>query len=326
MPRIGTGYPTSSSELSYNEGPASGTPGVGSAGRRERHGVLGLLARPFRKFGSSMRASGGPSAGTSRQQEQAPAPRAAALLNKSPLVGRGNGEEALRRAMLHPTGAPSETRSSSVQNSASTPHARGTTASALAGWETDPLKLIRGADAARARLVMPERGDGDDNAIYAWRVLSLNHGASLGDIAAVAIRRDLPPIEQLRWTIGKLKQMIETRDAICAAFSGLRSISKADAQRMGFKDAATHGASEATDCLFGEPLSLGNPNQRVIGLAPQPSDPKKQAYSAELNKEPVFMDLNELAKYLAGQTQPRHPITNVPLTAKNIRNYAFRIE
>ena len=95
---------------------------------------------------------------------------------------------------------------------------------------------------------------------------------------------------------------------------------------MGFKDAATHGASEATDCLFGEPLSLGNPNQRVIGLAPQPSDPKKQAYSAELNKEPVFMDLNELAKYLAGQTQPRHPITNAPLTAKNIRNYAFRIE
>ena len=325
MPRIGTGYPTSSSELSYNEAPASGTPGVGSAGRRERHGVLGLLARPFRKFGSSMRASGGPSAGTSRQQEQAPAPRAAALLNRSPLVGRGNGEEALRRAMLHPTGAPSETRSSSVQNSASTPHARGTTASALAGWETDPLKLIRGADAARARLVMPERGDGDDNAIYAWRVLSLNHGASLGDIAAVAIRRDLPPIEQLRWTIGKLKQMIETRDAICAAFSGLRSISKTDAESLGYKDAKDHGADDAsTSLFFAEELSTSNPNQRVIALASQPSEPSND-FSADDNKGVAFTDLNELAHYLA--SEPKHPILpDKALHKENIARYAFRIE
>lgn len=46
----------------------------------------------------------------------------------------------------------------------------------------------------------------------------------------------------------------------------------------------------------------------------------------DVNKEPVFMDLNELAKYLASQPQPMHPITNAPLTANNIRHYAFRIE
>lgn len=180
------------------------------------------------------------------------------------------------------------------------------------------------ANAPRAGLAVPERTAGETNAQFAWRLHNLNPEASVDQIAAAAVGPS--GHQNLRPTRNQLNAMIKTRDEIRAAFSGLRSISKADAQRMGFKDAATHGASEATDCLFGEPLSLGNPNQRVIGLAPQPSDPKKQAYSAELNKEPVFMDLNELAKYLAGQTQPRHPITNAPLTAKNIRNYAFRIE
>ena len=75
---------------------------------------------------------------------------------------------------------------------------------------------------------------------------------------------------------------------ILAAFGSLRTMSKADAERLGFKDAATHNADEATHCMFGEALSLGNPNQRIIGLAPMSSDPE-QAYRAEVNKEPVFM-------------------------------------
>jgi hypothetical protein len=110
---------------------------------------------------------------------------------------------------------------------------------------------------------------------------------------------------------------------ILAAFGSLRTISKADAERLGFKDAATHSADEATFCMFGEPLSLADPNQRIIGLAPVPSDPK-QAYSAEVNKEPEFMDLTALAKYLSDK--PQHPLNKQPLDARTIHQYAFRIE
>ncbi|MGN6087421.1 hypothetical protein [Trinickia sp.] len=179
------------------------------------------------------------------------------------------------------------------------------------------------ANAARGGLIIPQRADRESNAQFAWRLHNLNPGASVQQVAAETVGPS--GHLNLRATIDQLNAMIKTRDQIRAAFSSLRSISKADAERLGFKDAATHGESEATDCTFGEPLSTSNPSQRVIGLVNQPSDPK-HAYNPEHNKEPVFMDLNELATYLAGQTQPRHPITNAPLTAKNIRNYAFRIE
>jgi hypothetical protein len=111
---------------------------------------------------------------------------------------------------------------------------------------------------------------------------------------------------------------------ISAAFNDLRSISKDDAERMGFKDAATHSADEATHCMFGGPLSTSDPAQRVIGLVPMPSDPAEAAFSADVNKEPVFMDLAKLAQYL--ETKSLHPVTRQPLDASNIRDYAFRIE
>lgn len=110
---------------------------------------------------------------------------------------------------------------------------------------------------------------------------------------------------------------------ILEAFGSLRTISTADAELLGFKDAATHNADEATHCMFGEPLSLGNPNRRIIGLAPVPSD-SEHAYRAEVNKEPEFMDLTALAKHLADK--PKHPMNNQPLDARTIHQYAFRIE
>ena len=341
MPRIGRGNPTSSSEHSDNEAPSSSTPGVSStAGRRERHGVLGFLSRSFRRSGSSTRTSGGPSASTSQQrQRQAPAPRvaaqtAAALGHRSPLLGRrGHGEEAFARAMQELAWSLPATPSSSPQDSPSRAHARGGP-SPLAGSEpnTDHLvSLIYGADAARARLAMPERDEEnyEDNATYAWRVLSLNRGASLDDIAAASILPDpgdLPnAIAQLSWTIDELNTMIATRDAICATFSGLRSISKTDAETLGFKDAKDYDADDASASLFsGEELSTSNRNQRVIALAGQPSEPSKD-YSAVVNKGVAFMDLNELAHHLA--SNPKHPtLHDVPLNQENIADYAFRIE
>lgn len=110
---------------------------------------------------------------------------------------------------------------------------------------------------------------------------------------------------------------------IRTAYSDLRSISRGTAQRLGFKDAASHGEDEATHCMFGEPLSTHNPNQRVIGLATVPSDPQ-HAFNASVNRELVFMDLTALAKYL--ETKPTHPLNREPLDASNIRNYAFRIQ
>jgi effector protein HopAB len=127
----------------------------------------------------------------------------------------------------------------------------------------------------------------------------------------------------LRQTIGELNAMIKVRDKILAAFTGLRPISKGDAERLGFKDAATHNEDDATDCLFGEPLSTSNREQRVIALTTQPvrtlSDPNVADRAGV-----VFMDLNALARHLA--SEPKHPIHKAPLDASNIRNYAFRIE
>ena len=204
--------------------------------------------------------------------------------------------------------------------------------SPLAGSEPDTdhlVRLMRGAEAARARLVMPERDEQDNNATYAWRVLDQNRGASLDDVAAAAILPDpddLPiSIAQLSWTIDELNKMIETRDAICAAFSGLRPISKSDAESLGFKDATDYDADDASASLFSaEELSTSNPDQRVIALASQPSEPSND-FSADDNKGITFMDLNELAHYLA--REPRHPtLYERPLNKENIADYAFRIE
>ncbi|RMU80810.1 Effector protein HopAB2 [Pseudomonas coronafaciens pv. porri] len=103
---------------------------------------------------------------------------------------------------------------------------------------------------------------------------------------------------------------------ISSQFSQLRTISKAESEELGFKDAADHGLEDATHCLFGGELSLGNRGQQVIGLASIP-------YGQEGDKELVFMDMKKLAQYLAGD--PRHPMHRQPLNAGNIASYAFRI-
>lgn len=98
---------------------------------------------------------------------------------------------------------------------------------------------------------------------------------------------------------------------------------------MGFKDAAVYNQDGdgpfskdlATSCLFGEELSLRNRNQQVIGLA-QVGSRSRHDYSADVNKDVVFMDLKKLAEYLV--TNPKHPMNNLPLSADNIGAFAFR--
>ncbi|RMN85120.1 hypothetical protein ALQ56_200280 [Pseudomonas syringae pv. papulans] len=87
-------------------------------------------------------------------------------------------------------------------------------------------------------------------------------------------------------------------------------------------DAAHHHPDDATHCLFGEPLSLENSRQRVIGLAGNPTD-TSELYSQQGNKELAFMDMKKLAQFLAGK--PEHPMNRQPLDARTIANYAFRI-
>jgi effector protein HopAB len=171
------------------------------------------------------------------------------------------------------------------------------------------------AEAVRARLTIPERAPGENNAQYAWRVRRQNPGASVAEAAAAAVGPS--GHLNLQSTISELNALIRTQEKISAAFGGLRALSADDAKRMGFVDGET-------DCLFGEELSLRNANQKVIGLAQQPSNPSRSGYDARTNKDVVFMDLNKLAEYLA--TKPRHPMNNLPLDAKNIRDFAFRIE
>ena len=175
--------------------------------------------------------------------------------------------------------------------------------------------------AARDRLTMPERVERETNAQYAWRLHNLNPGVSTDEIAAAAVG----PSGHLNLasTKAQLEAMIGTRDGLVAAFSTLRPISAADANRMGFRDAATHDEDEATDCLFGGALSTRNPDQLVIGLAPSPSNPN-EAYSAGVNKDLEFMDLNKLAEHLA--SNPTHPLNRAPLNPDNIHHFAFRLE
>jgi effector protein HopAB len=174
---------------------------------------------------------------------------------------------------------------------------------------------------ARTGLTMPERPLGQTNAQYAWRLHTLNPTASVDRIAAATVGPS--GHLNLRATKEALTAMIKTRDEIRAAYTGLRSISKSDAERLGFKDAATRNEDDATDCLFGGPLNTNNPEQRVIALTSRPLTTLQDASAAD-NAGVVFMDLNALANHLA--SEPKHPIHKAPLDASNIQNYAFRIE
>lgn len=69
-------------------------------------------------------------------------------------------------------------------------------------------------------------------------------------------------------------------------------------------------------------ISLSNPNQHVIGLAPVASA-LERGYDERTNKEVVFMDMKMLAQYLL--TAPLHPMNNKPLDEDNISEFAFRI-
>nr|WP_152533555.1 E3 ubiquitin-protein ligase [Pseudomonas syringae] len=111
--------------------------------------------------------------------------------------------------------------------------------------------------------------------------------------------------------------------AITSQFDKLRTVSKADAasNKPGFKDLADH-PDDATQCLFGEELSLTNSDQQVIGLAGKATD-MSESYSREANKDLVFMDMKKLAQFLAGS--PEHPMNRGTLNAENIAKYAFRI-
>jgi effector protein HopAB len=191
-----------------------------------------------------------------------------------------------------------------------------------------PVEADRTRRAApNVSLEMPARSDAEDNGQYAWRVHTRNPGASAEDIASAVVRA---AGGSRRATIAELKAHIETYEKIMATFDRLRPLSKADAERMEFKDAAIYnqeGDGEfskdlATVCLFGEELSLNNPAQKVIGLAQVASDPRRR-FDARVNKDVVFMDMKELAKYLV--SNPKHPMNNAQLDADNIADFAFRL-
>lgn len=106
MPRIGRGNPASSPS---HEQTGNATPprspdraGGSATGRRERHGLLGFLRRPFGGSGSSTHALGDPSSSPQHERAQASASRAAprtaaALLQRSPALSRGHAEEVMAR-------------------------------------------------------------------------------------------------------------------------------------------------------------------------------------------------------------------------------------
>jgi Avirulence AvrPtoB, BAK1-binding domain len=212
--------------------------------------------------------------------------------------------------------------------------ALGQHAAAASGATLQPAAAARPVEAGRTprgasdrALEMPARGAGENNGQYAWRVHTRNPGASAEDIASAVVRASGG---SRRDTIAALNEHIATYEKIVATFDRLRPLSRADAERMEFKDAAIYnqegdGAFSrdlATVCLFGEELSLSNPAQKVIGLAPVASDPRR-GFDAQVNKEVVFMDMNELAKYLV--SNPKHPMNNAKLDADNIASFAFRV-
>jgi hypothetical protein len=195
-------------------------------------------------------------------------------------------------------------------------------------------RALRHIEADRTRraapnvsLEMPARSDAEDNGQYAWRVHTRNPGASAEDIASAVVRA---AGGSRRATVAGLQAHIESYEKIMATFDRLRPISKADAERLDFKDAAIYNQEgngefskdNASVCLFGEELSLNNPAQKVIGLATVASDPSR-GFDTRVNKKVEFMDMKELAKYLV--SNPKHPMTNAKLDADNIADFAFRV-
>ncbi|WP_052321735.1 hypothetical protein [Ralstonia sp. A12] len=197
-----------------------------------------------------------------------------------------------------------------------------------------PVGSAASAQATANRvLAMPEGRDLEDNQQYAWRLYLRNRWAPVERIAFATVA-SAPPDRRFNGdeeeTLRALRSCIADYERIEAKFNQLRTISKANAERLGFRDAALYnqdGDGEfnkefATSCLFGEDLSLSNPNQLVIGLAQVASD-SQQSYNEAVNKEVVFMDMKKLAEFLAAT--PKHPMNNVPLSAANIEKFAFRI-
>ncbi|MDU8430600.1 E3 ubiquitin-protein ligase [Pseudomonas syringae pv. actinidifoliorum] len=180
-----------------------------------------------------------------------------------------------------------------------------------------PATVSRRPDGARAtRLqVIPEREDYENNVAYGVRLLSLNPGAGVRETVAAFVNN--------RYEQQAVVADIRAALSLSKEFNKLRTVSKADAasNKPGFKDAADH-PDDATQCLFGEELSLTNSDQQVIGLAGKATD-MSESYSREENKDLVFMDMKKLAQFLA--SKPEHPMTRETLNAENIAKYAFRI-
>ncbi len=237
------------------------------------------------------------------------------ILRRAPMFSRGTGMSVRNTAGGASSGdAPPAARATIPRDA---PRARG-----VAQQGALPRDTVRRREEVRPRLVIPRRGNAESNVQFAWRIRTQNPAASTEDIlsAVVPERGNRQALE------AALQQYIQNYNNICAAFDELRVISKADAEAMGFKDAEDcQGESDrdqATACLFGEDLSLSNPNQQVIGLA-QVASSTPQAYQADVNKDLVFMDMKKLAEYLV--SKPKHPMNNMPLTVDNIRNFAFKI-
>ncbi|RMU53870.1 hypothetical protein ALP29_00706 [Pseudomonas syringae pv. avii] len=168
--------------------------------------------------------------------------------------------------------------------------------------------------AARLAAMPPQEHD-ESNVAYAIRLRRLNPGADVSRVVASFIT-DPAARQQV---VDDIRAALD----IAPQFNQLRTISRADAEseELGFRDAADH-PDNATPCLFGEELSLSNPDQQVIGLAVNPTD-KPQPYSQEVNKALTFMDMKKLAQYLADK--PEHPLNRQRLDAETIAKYAFRI-
>ncbi|RMV78212.1 Effector protein HopAB2 [Pseudomonas caricapapayae] len=198
------------------------------------------------------------------------------------------------------------------------PRAEGTPAPRPAIPVPAPTAARRPGSTRDATLrVMPEREDHESNVAYGMRLLNLNPGVGVRSVVAAFITDPAA-----RATV--VADIRAARDPILSQFSQLRTISKADAesQNPGFKDAADHHPDDATQCLFGEPLSLTDADQQVIGLASHSTE-TSEPYSQTKNKDLVFMDMKKLAQFLAGK--PRHPMNRDRLDADTIAKYAFRV-
>ena len=330
MPRIGRGnapHSPSHEQTGNATPPRSPDPGgSGAAGRRERHGLLGMFTRPFRGSRSSTRASGDPSASPSHEREQASASRAAprtgaALLQRSPALSRSHAEEVMAR-LEH---GSAQTPGRATESSPSSP-ARGTLAPQPARQSPHEAQAARIVDELRNAGIDLSGMHRDLSTLMHRRQIAMTRRAYMilvQHFPTLRSHAEISPTDPLAVALERALEHATVAGQIRSAFNDLRTISKDEAKRMGFKDAATHSADEATHCMFGGPLSTSDPDQRVIALVPVPSNPANAAFSADVNKKPEFMDLANLARYL--ETRSLHPVTRQPLDVSNIRDYAFRI-